>query len=121
MPTDLTVQVRDVDTLRSYDAALLDLSSGGGRIETRAPLEANTIAQTTISLPEEPVHQLTARVIHVNDDPEFAGRDGRVVGLRFIDPSEDARGSISRYARRRMDETTAPPTRWVRYQIIHPG
>jgi len=105
VPTDLTVQVRDADSLRCYDAALIDISNGGGLIETRAPLKKDALAVATLSLPEEPVYRLTARVVHVVDDPSYGPRGVHLYGLAFIETPPEVDNGIHRYARHQLEES----------------
>jgi hypothetical protein len=103
--TDLTVQVRDADSLRCYDAALVDISNGGGLIETRAPLKKDSLAEATLSLPEQPVYRVTARVVHVVDEPTSSPRGVRLYGLAFIETPPEVNDGIHQYARHQLEES----------------
>lgn len=91
--TDLTVHVRDLAHPRSYDAGLINVSSGGSLIQTRAPLYIPAQIEIVLSLPGEPQHTVVGRVVHVG------GREGRrdLFGVRFVDLAENAYNSVMRY------------------------
>lgn len=111
VPTDLTVQIRAKAHARSYDAELRDLSMGGELVETCAPLEVGSDAETTISLPGEPLYTIPSRVVYKTSVAEFPFKAEQLCGLRFTSLSEDAASSIRRYTAskvRTMNQMAAP-------------
>ena len=104
VPTDLTVQVRDRNHMRRYDAALLNISAGGALIETEAPFDFTTDIDLTLSLPGEPTYAIGCHVAHAA--PACRGKDGvHRFSMRFVDLDANADYSITRYVWRCLQET----------------
>ena len=102
VPTDLTVQVRDQIHIRKYDAALLDLSSGGALIQTDAPFDFNTTVEISLSLPGETAHNVLAQVVHMVEHNKTKRGPVRVYGIKLIGIQPEALISISRYVWNRL-------------------
>jgi len=96
-PTDLTVQVKERDHARHYDAALVNLSAGGALVRTDAPVDFSASVDLTLSLPGEPAYTLSGQVVHVAEADEGRGPEGRYVGVRFADVPDHVADSITRY------------------------
>ncbi len=97
VPTDLTVQVRDLTHPRRYDAELINLSSGGALVQTRASLAIPARVEIALSLPGEPQHTVNGRVAHISEG-QMGGVSGmRRVGIRFVDLTSDSYESIVHY------------------------
>jgi len=95
--TDLTVHVRDVSHPRRYDADLINVSTGGALVRTRAPLGVPDIIELTLSLPGEPLYYVKGRILHLGrsgcpGDPKL-----RIFGIQFVDLPVEAHDSIARY------------------------
>ena len=109
VPTDLTVQVRDRNHVRRYDAALLNLSLGGALLSTEAPFASESRIELTVSLPAEPTHEIPARVVHLTEisdrrpKPLSSGPE-HVIGARFLNLDPAVAESISRYIWGRLRE-----------------
>ncbi len=106
--TDLTVQVKEEDLIRKYDAALLNLSGGGALLETDAPLDLNSSVEMTISIPLDRSRTIHGHVTHVDrlKPPHDSGRS--IVGVRFW----------------KMDAATTQAIRdyvWQRLRELYPG
>lgn len=103
IPTDLTVQVKDQVHLRKYDAAVMNLSSGGALIRTSAPFDFSTTVEFNFSLPGEPSYTAIGQVVHVASPDEAHGQnDDHLYGVRFLDPDSTLVQSINRYVTRRL-------------------
>lgn len=103
IPTDLTVQIKDQVHVRKYDAAVLNLSSGGALIRTSAPFDFSTTVEIRFSLPGEPQHPTLGQIVHVaaTDDPQ-RHPSSRLLGVRFLDPDPALIDSINRYVTTRL-------------------
>lgn len=106
VPTDLTIQVKEQVHVRRFDAALLNLSSGGMLIETTAPFDATSTVEATISLPGEPVFVVLGKVVH-QAEVEEGPQDLRTYGIRFLPPEPTITRSISRYIWSRLKDLYA--------------
>lgn len=104
VPTDLTVQVKDQVHVRRYDAALLDLSSGGVLLDTVAPFDFSTTVEVTMSLPGELTHTVLGKVVHIGESPDNPGSGSKLLGVRFLSLSPQVLNSISRYIWKRLRE-----------------
>ena len=106
--TDLTVQVRDQIHIRKYDAALLDLSSGGALLQTEAPFDFNTSVEISLSLPGETNHSVLGQVVHMVEQDINKRGPMRVYGIRFVGLQPEACKSISHYV-------------WIRLRELYPS
>lgn len=104
VPTDLTVHVKDQVHVRRYDAALVNLSSGGALIVTPAQFDFSSTIEMTLSLPGEPQHHLIGQVIHATGAPHKYNITDKTYGVRFIDLASNAAESITRYVWNRLRE-----------------
>jgi len=98
IPTDLIVHVREDEHPRRYDADLLNVSTGGALIRTRAPLTVPETIETTLSLPGEQQYTVRGRVVHTDgtgvEDPRMSDS---TFGVQFVDLAEDVHQAILRY------------------------
>lgn len=103
IPTDLTVQIRDQVHVRKYDAAVLNISSGGVLVRTNAPFDFNTTVEFNFSLPGEPQHSALGQVVHISmtDEPQSQA-DSQLLGIRFINPDPALVRSINRFVSTRL-------------------
>lgn len=113
--TDLSVQVRECNRLRAYDADVLDLSQGGMLIATEAPLEAGSTVEMEMSLPEEANQTALADVVHVCQ--RYIPQQQRVCGLRFRSTTPDLARGIGTYAQRRLETPTSQHQPWATIQV----
>lgn len=104
VPTDLTVQVKDQVHVRRYDAALLDLSSGGVLLDTVAPFDFSTTIEVTMSLPGETTHTVLGKIVHIGESPDNPGSGSKLLGVRFLSLSPQVINSITRYIWMRLRE-----------------
>ena len=104
VPTDLTVHVKDQVHIRRYDAALVNLSSGGALVVTPAQFDFASTVEMTLSLPGEPRHHLIGQVIHATGAPHKYNANDKTYGIRFLDLAPDAAESITRYVWNRLRE-----------------
>lgn len=104
VPTDLTVQVKDQEHFRRYDAALINLSAGGTLISTEAPFDLDATIEIHISLPGEPTHKVLGHIVHVGEDEGGPAGAPRLLGVRFVTPDPDVVESIVKYIWRRLRE-----------------
>ncbi|HOZ46632.1 MAG TPA: PilZ domain-containing protein [Candidatus Hydrogenedentes bacterium] len=95
--TDLMAHVRDAGHPRRYDADLVNLSSGGALIQTAAPFAIPTTIELAFSLPGDPLYTLRARVVHLGHHGHGAREGTRLLGVRFVDLSEEVRDAIRVY------------------------
>ena len=102
--TDLTIQVKDQAHVRRYDAALINLSAGGALVRTKASLSFDAMVDVTLNLPEEPNHQVLARVVHINQLATGPNAGETLYGLSFHALSPPVQRSIQHYIQRRMAE-----------------
>lgn len=103
IPTDLTVQVRDHAHIRKYDAAVLNISSGGALVRTAAPFDFSTSVEFSFSLPGEPNHTVLGQVVHIAaPDDARLHPEMQLYGIRFLDPEPDVVRSINRYVTQRL-------------------
>lgn len=103
IPTDLTVQVRDHAYVRRYDAALINLSSGGALIRTEAPFDFSTTVELSLSLPGEPSHSLLGQVVHLSlESADRSPGARRIYGVRFLSPASEVVISLNRYLSQRL-------------------
>ncbi|MGI6459980.1 MAG: PilZ domain-containing protein [Candidatus Hydrogenedentales bacterium] len=104
VPTDLTVQIREGELVRQYDAALVNLSAGGALLETDAPLDLNSSIEMTISIPLDTVRTIHGRVTHIerlrppHDSCQF------VVGMCFGNMDTATTWAIKHYVWQRLHE-----------------
>lgn len=101
--TDLTVQLRDQVHVRQYTASLLNLSCGGALVRTDAPLELDTVVELNLSLPQEALNIVLAKVTHLSEVPQNDSQ--RLLGLRFFNLDPSAHRAIGRYVYKRIQET----------------
>jgi Tfp pilus assembly protein PilZ len=105
--TDLSAQVKDQVHVRRHDADVINLSSGGALIATRAPFTYETTVEMTLSLPGQPSLQLLASVAHVSEQDDSTGQ--RLVGVRFSNPDGQTLASLTTYIWGRLRELYAAP------------
>lgn len=102
--TDLTVQVREESHVRKYDAALINLSSGGALLETDAPVDFNSSIELALSVPGDKIRTIKGHVIHV-ERPKLSQGNGRsTVGVRFVDIDSETAKAITDYVWQRLRE-----------------
>lgn len=102
--TDLTVQVKEEDHVRKYDAALTNLSGGGALLETDAPLDFNSNIEITLSIPRDKTRIIHGHVMHV-ERPQPPQNDGRLtVGVRFVKLDSETSKAITEYVWQRLHE-----------------
>ena len=104
VPTDLTVQIKDQVHVRRYDAALLDLGSGGVLVDTVAPFDFSTTIEVTMSLPGEMTHTVLGKIVHIGESPDNPGSGSKMLGVRFLGATPQVVNSISRYIWKRLRE-----------------
>jgi Tfp pilus assembly protein PilZ len=104
VPTDLTVQVRDQGRVRTYDAALVDISAGGIRVRTDAPFDFGTPVEVFLSLPGEPRHTLQCQIVDQIPSPDPDGSAVKQFCMSFTQVDPGAAESIARYVRQRLAE-----------------
>lgn len=109
IPTDLTVQVKDRDHVRRYNASLLNLSGGGALVQTEAPFDFSTVVELDLSLPGESTHVITCQVAQIMPSGHAAGDSSRQLSLRFSSVAEEATLSITHFIWRRLQETYGQP------------
>ncbi len=103
VPTDLTVQVKDHEHVRLYDADLLNLSAGGALIRTSAPFDYTTQVDIILSLPGEVTLQLRGGVVHLADAPNHhAGAPTKDMGLHFVSLDAGSLSTLTRFVNRQM-------------------
>jgi len=106
--TDLTVQVKEENHIRKYDAALLNLSRGGALLETDAPFDFNSSIELSISIPHDQTRTIHGHVTHVNRQQSPGGNERLTVGVRFANMDADTNQAIMNYV-------------WQRLRDIYPG
>ena len=109
-PTDLTVQLREQDHVRKYDASLVNISGGGGLIRTCAELDYTSMVEVTLSLPGEPTFVVHAHVVHVDDAPTHGDSPARYFGLQFAGLEPDVEQAITQYMWDRLRALYPPPS-----------
>ncbi|HNV21298.1 MAG TPA: PilZ domain-containing protein [Candidatus Hydrogenedentes bacterium] len=102
--TDLTVQVKEQNHIRKYDAALLNLSGGGALLETDAPFDFNSSIEMAISIPCDRMRTIRGHVTHVDRSraPRNSGR--AIVGVRFGKMEAATTQAITDYVWQRLRE-----------------
>lgn len=99
--TDLMVQVKDKGHARTYNAELVDISTGGALIRSDAPFDFSTIVDLTVSLPGELTHVVEGQVVHVAEATSTAPS---LYGIRFLDIQSEAHRSVTCYIWERLQE-----------------
>lgn len=99
--TDLTAQIKEQIHLRKYDAALLNLSAGGALVRTEGPFVMDATVELFLSLPRQPMLQVLGRVIHVIQEVDTGLP---ILGIRFINPSEEVQQGVSHYVGRQIND-----------------
>ena len=107
IPTDLTVQIKDRDHVRRYNAALLNISAGGVLVETDAPFDFSTSIEMDLSLPGESLHTIPCQVVQIIPVAGAQENGMRQLCLKYADLPPDANLSISHYIWRRLQEMGA--------------
>jgi hypothetical protein len=103
IPTDLTVQVKDQVHIRKYDAAVLNISSGGVLIRSDAPFDFSTTVEFSFSLPGEPQHNALGQVVHIADSDDSKNfPQMHLYGIRLISPDPSLVRSINRFVTTRL-------------------
>ena len=102
--TDLTVRVKDQVHVRRYDAALINLSSGGALIQTEAPFDFSSTIEMTLSLPGETACTILGQIVHLIEAAPNAPESHQMVGIKFITLDPDIEKSLTRYIWRRLQE-----------------
>jgi c-di-GMP-binding flagellar brake protein YcgR len=102
--TDLTVQIKEAELIRQYDAALLNLSGGGALLETDAPLDLNSSVEMTISIPLDTVRTIHGRVTHIERRVPPHDSCRFIVGVCFGKMDAATTRAIKEYVWQRLRE-----------------
>lgn len=102
--TDLTVRVKDQVHVRRYDAALINISSGGALLQTEAPLDFSSTVEITLSLPGETSHLILGQVVHIIEPAPNAPASEQMIGIKFSNFDPVVEKSLTRYIWRRLQE-----------------
>ncbi len=102
--TDLTVQVRDQQHPRRYDASLVNLSSGGVLIQTSAPLDVPARVELCLSLPGESQQMVEGRILHVNTLDDNGESGICFFGVKFTKLPEETYNAIAGYIAQLLSE-----------------
>lgn len=102
VPTDLVAQVRDESEARRYSAAVVNLSSGGALLEMDAPIGEQSVIAMLLSIPRERHCRLTGEVVHMRQQRRTPLTVKGLFGVRFVDPEQPARESLSHYVGERL-------------------
>ncbi|MCX5759519.1 MAG: PilZ domain-containing protein [Candidatus Hydrogenedentes bacterium] len=104
IPTDLTVQVKDRDHVRRYNASLQNISAGGALIQSDAPFDFSTTVEMDLSLPGESTHTIPCQVAQILSPGNPQDGHVRLLCLRFTELAVDADLSITHYIWRHLQE-----------------
>jgi Tfp pilus assembly protein PilZ len=104
IPTDLTVQVKDRDHVRRYNASLQNISAGGALIRSDAPFDFSTTVEMDLSLPGESMHTISCQVAQILPSGSPQDCHARLICLRFAELAADADLSITHYIWRRLQD-----------------
>ncbi len=107
-PTDLTVQIKDHEHVRKYDAALLNISGGGCLIKTEAEFDFSTMVDMTLSLPGESTTTVLGQIVHVAQSHAASRTPSHLYGVRFVDLAPDIEQMITRYMWDRLRDMYPP-------------
>jgi c-di-GMP-binding flagellar brake protein YcgR len=104
VPTDLTVQVKEVSHVRKYDAALINLSGGGALLKTDAPFDFNSTVDIIISIPRDKTRTIQGHVTHVDRSKAPKESERSTVGVRFANTDSETTQAITDYVWKRLRE-----------------
>lgn len=101
-PTDLVAQVRDQEHGGRYSADVLNLSSGGALLQLDVPIGTQATLDVRLAMPRHPRCQLLGEVIHSRWRHSAPIAAKGLYGIRFIEPDDHTRDSLSRYVGERL-------------------
>lgn len=107
--TDLTVQIKDHEHVRRYNASLQNISVGGALIQSDAPFDFSTIVEMDLSLPGESPHNILCQIAQIVPSASPQDTHLRQMCLRFVEMPANADLSISHFIWRRLQETYGNP------------
>jgi c-di-GMP-binding flagellar brake protein YcgR len=104
---EIPAKVRDQVHVTKSDAVVEDLSAGGARVRTDAPLDMDATIELALTLPQGRPLAVLGRVVHVTQDSNDPRKPARRYGLRFIGLERQAAAAITAYIWQRLQETYA--------------
>lgn len=104
VPTDLTGELKISGGDESFEAKLINLSSGGAMIETAGEFEVGAALELTLTLPDEPTHTFSTQVLHVGGVSGAPDHEIRRYGTRFTGHEPGAGRSMTRFIWGRLRE-----------------
>lgn len=105
--TDLPATVRDQVHVTKSDAVIEDLSAGGARVRTDAPLDMDATIELALTLPQAKPLCVLGRVVHVSQDSDETRKPVRRYGLRFIGLERQNAAAIAAYIWQQLQEAYA--------------
>lgn len=95
--TDLAAELKDQAHVKTYPARITNLSTSGALVETEGYFELDTALDITLTLPDESVHEIVVKIVHVNDSVESGATPVHSYGTRFVGYEPGTGRAITRY------------------------